>query len=706
MTAVLVAMPPTLTPDGALIRQHLGLIAADEQEGLVEIAWTDPDAEARLRHACLFSLDKLDEAAAFAADLNREAGVNIYAGAALRREDADRHRRAKATDVLGTRVLWFDADHDAEAAATASIQCGASPTVLVTTGTIPNMRMHGYWRLPELLADQAVMSAQLRAIAARLGTDPAVTDAPRVLRLAGGVSWPRKPGRVPELVGYRATPDAACTTRLESLAAIFPPNLRPERISTGGMVADVIVMPDLIADLRDALTRLDPNDYHDWIHAGHALKTLPNDVGRALWEEWSERSEAYFPDQAEEKWQSFKPDHTGPGAIFKVAQERGWINPRSNAARANVAPQQARPPVALVRASDLLMTAPTPRRWLVPHLIPAGQVTELRGDGGAGKSTLALQLCVSAVAGALWLGMMIEHGGPAIYLASEDDADELHRRLTAIMAKAGVEPTALADFHVWPLATEDPALAALSMNRIGPTPLWAELVAHVESIRPALVVLDSRADVFAGEEINRQQVRWFVGRLRELAVRTGVAVVVLAHPSQSGKAEGTGNSGSTHWGNAVRSALYLSIVKGHDGRADTGKRLLAVVKSNYGPGGLSLPLGWSEGTFVDERGGGGVMSPDEECAKVDRLFLSLLAKCEAQGRIVSDRNGPNYAPAAFAKMTGGAGVTSAGFKAAMERLFGENRVHVVYTGRPSNGRWKLERVSAAVDFAIPQADAA
>jgi RecA-family ATPase len=700
------AIPMTPAPVRAMIRQHLDLIAGGEVRGLVEIAWTDE--EGGPRHGRLFPVAELEDAADFAAQRNVTPGVNVYVGAALRREAADRRRRAKATDVLGTRLLWFDADENAKEAVNKAQESGAKPAALVRTGSVPDLRMHGYWQLPELLTDHAAMTAQLKAIATHLGTDPAVTDPPRVLRLAGGVAWPRKPGRVAELVTYRATTETPSATPLESLRAIFQADVPSSPTSPDGAErqapaqADNIVGFNTLRDLRSALSVIPSDDRPLWVRFAHALKPL-GDEGRELWEEWSAKSGAYDTEDAERVWRSAKGERTGFRAVFAEARRLGWHNPLALQPQACV--PDVTTAVAPMRASELLMVEPTPRRWLVPDLIPAGQVTELRGDGGAGKSTLALQLCVSAVTGAPWLGLMVEHGGPAFYLASEDDTDELHRRLSAIAAQVKVDRAALTDLHVWALATEDPALAALTANRIGPTPRWAELVAHVERIQPALVVLDSRADVFAGEEINRQQVRWFVGQLRVLAGRTGVAVVVLAHPSQSGKAEGTGNSGSTHWGNAVRSALYLSVVKGHDGQADTGQRLLAVVKSNYGPGGLRLPLGWSAGAFVNEHGAA-PLSQDEERAKVDRLFLSLLAKCEAQGRIVSDRSGPNFAPAAFAKMPGGAAVTNSGFKLAMERLFEANRIHAVYTGRPSNGRWKLERVSAAVEFAVTQADAA
>src|SRR5262245_20055935 len=46
-------------------------------------------------------------------------------------------------------------------------------------------------------------------------------------------------------------------------------------------------------------------------------------------------------------------------------------------------------------AVDLVATPPSPGQWLVQGLVPQNQLTVLFGDGGTGKSYLALALVVS-----------------------------------------------------------------------------------------------------------------------------------------------------------------------------------------------------------------------------------------------------------------------------------------------------------------------
>lgn len=95
-------------------------------------------------------------------------------------------------------------------------------------------------------------------------------------------------------------------------------------------------------------------------------------------------------------------------------------------------PEFLQPGSLFSRASDLAGKLVPRREWLVPDLIPGGTVTMLGGDGGTGKSTLALGLAVATVAGSPRAGRSIEGCGPAAFLSAEDDADELHRRLDAI----------------------------------------------------------------------------------------------------------------------------------------------------------------------------------------------------------------------------------------------------------------------------------
>lgn len=70
-------------------------------------------------------------------------------------------------------------------------------------------------------------------------------------------------------------------------------------------------------------------------------------------------------------------------------------------------------------AADLEGVPVPEREWLVPDLIPARNVTLLYGDGGTGKSLLALQLAVAVALGRSWLGLPVKAGN-ALFPSAED----------------------------------------------------------------------------------------------------------------------------------------------------------------------------------------------------------------------------------------------------------------------------------------------
>lgn len=341
-----------------------------------------------------------------------------------------------------------------------------------------------------------------------------------------------------------------------------------------------------------------------------------------------------------------------------------------------------KPPSLPFPASEYELRTIKPRPWIIRDHVPGCQVSSLDGEGGGGKSTLGLQLGVCVVTGRSWLGKPVEIKGPVIYLASEDDEDEVHRRLDSICVHYRVGFDDLSDLHIWPLATEDPALVVAGRDdTIQPTARWGQLVAAIAEYRPRLLVLDSRADVFAGSEISRAQVRSFIGLLRRLAIENDLAVVLLSHPSLAGISSGSGSSGSTHWRNAVRAGLYLK--RPEDSEWDPDGRVLEVVKSNYGATGLTTRLRWSAGAFevVD---GPQPTNHREAAELVDQKFLELLDAYTEAGRGVGVNNSAIYAPALFAKDPRSGGIRRDGFRAAMDRLFAAGTIRVQQSKRSSS----------------------
>jgi RecA-family ATPase len=322
---------------------------------------------------------------------------------------------------------------------------------------------------------------------------------------------------------------------------------------------------------------------------------------------------------------------------------------------------------------------PVPEReWIVTNWLPKRQVTSLYGDGGAGKSTIVQQLGTCLAIARSWLGLPTA-AGRALIISCEDDEDELHRRQAAINAHYGIEYRDLGG-RLWFVDRTgcNNLLMAFERGDVGHlTQFFDDLAAQCKDFDPDLLSLDPAADLFGGKENLRVHVRQFVqgcfGRLLRTCPRRATGLL-LAHPSRSGLASGSGDSGSTDWSNAVRSRLYLEFPKPDEGESlDEDARILSRKKSNYARPGDQLLLRWRDGVIdLDEK----VTAMDQshlghlERERCERVFLELLARCTAERGYVSDsRNSDRYAPRLFVQRPDRAGFKRRDFELAMVRLF-------------------------------------
>jgi RecA-family ATPase len=329
-----------------------------------------------------------------------------------------------------------------------------------------------------------------------------------------------------------------------------------------------------------------------------------------------------------------------------------------------------------------------PMRWLATNRIPARDVTILSGDGGGGKTTVALQLAVGVERGlGDWLGTTCE-AGPVIFFSGEEPEAEMRRRLHRTARKRGLDPAAFDGLH-FHFADPDGCLLGVARRdgTVGPTPLFASLAAAALDIRPVLIVVDSIAATFGGNQNDRVHARTFVGLFRQLARQADCAVLLLDHPSLSGIVSGTGRGGSMDWQNATRARLHLETVEGDDG--STG-RVLEVKKTNYGPPGEKVKLQWEDGCFVLEAAAG---APHQAAvySQADQVYLDCLDAMTAQGRHVCHAKGRGFAPKAFAELPQANGMTWKAFQAAQERLFAAGTIENIPYGPPSKGTKRIGR---------------
>ncbi|OGS08273.1 MAG: hypothetical protein A2270_10605 [Elusimicrobia bacterium RIFOXYA12_FULL_51_18] len=244
-----------LTPNKTAIAAHLRHLFDQLPDALVELAWTDT-SDGRLRHARLFCPQELDSIADFAAARNAVAGQNLYLGAALRRLDAPRNRRAADADFHALTALYADFDDEGalERAEKTCVEKSIPPTAKVITGHHPYSRGQLWWRIHEQLRDADACRRINRAIAVALGGDTAVFNTGRVMRMGGSVAWPRKKGRVAEITTFEELSPRRYTP--EELETAFPPE-QPVAITVPSTDSR---QPS--PGIDSLLAQLSPNNWH------------------------------------------------------------------------------------------------------------------------------------------------------------------------------------------------------------------------------------------------------------------------------------------------------------------------------------------------------------------------------------------------------------------------------------------------------------
>ena len=205
---------------------------------------------------------------------------------------------------------------------------------------------------------------------------------------------------------------------------------------------------------------------------------------------------------------------------------------------------------------------PPVQKFLLEPLMPRGVVGLLFGEGGLGKSLVALDLCIQIANRAITLGPVLlwpgplggripdDAGGATVFITLEDDREEIHRRT------ASVDPDGIrfsAPVYVIPaldLPNFDPTLvkddnrnAALTALATRHLPDLLEKIGAEAKHRIALLALDPAGDFINADENAAAYVKVLMRHLRVLSKRFGCTILLLGHTSKTdGKQSMRGSS--------------------------------------------------------------------------------------------------------------------------------------------------------------------
>ena len=284
-----------------------------------------------------------------------------------------------------------------------------------------------------------------------------------------------------------------------------------------------------------------------------------------------------------------------------------------------------------LEVSSLVNPDPPPVEWMVNGWMLWSRVALLSGDGGLGKSRLALRLAAGIASGEPdWLGgivtaqdprrRMLEVNGPSeVVIASwEDDLDEFDRRLAAIEKHAATDGR----IKFVDMADNGPLWAPTRSGHVSSlasiTTAGEKLRQYAEDRAASLLIIDPLAAAYAGDENVRGLVRAFLASWDAWARRSGCAVLFIGHTPKTAAR----TSGSTDWRNAVRTVWSMDYRYPPRSNADSllesdGVLVLECEKRNYGPKPPVIYLDREGGVLAERQAPEWVIDPEPTSANTN-----------------------------------------------------------------------------------------
>lgn len=178
-----------------------------------------------------------------------------------------------------------------------------------------------------------------------------------------------------------------------------------------------------------------------------------------------------------------------------------------------------------------------PRRaWLVPGLLMRKQVTVLVAPSGSGKSLLTLQVGIACAQGEKWAGWKPRGHLRVLVINSEDDVEEMQRRLMAATYRMNSErgfdwESYLQNFRMIDGTKSGVIVAKFDVRSktLVAQPLVDQLIATINAGNYDVVFVDPFAETFEGDENSNSELKWAGMLWRDVARKTNAAICIVHH---------------------------------------------------------------------------------------------------------------------------------------------------------------------------------
>jgi hypothetical protein len=517
--------------------------------------------------------------------------------------------------------------------------------------------------------------------------------------------------------GYDATP-TPISERIERMQYGGEYPINDTLLSyTGEQLRSGVSSDDVIADCRARVRKVyeeipgNPQErpVWDWTRIHHQIDAMVYGYIEKNYKDEPRIIET-LPTGMLEKWR--KIEMLGGAPTFKKrrhwgVEDTGPAEEIPTVEAPPIAPEKAKrhkPPNVLVPFKAFDVASLPRRRWLLDQHYMRGVVSITAGMGGRGKSSNSL---VEAIVLATAKPLLRQPPGERCrvwYHCGDDNMEELHRRVAAICQRYNLDMTELEGwlFLTTPREFElrvaegymDVKTDDATINRIHD---------QVEASAIDVAILDPLVKLHSVREADVGMDR-VIGVFQAVADEHGCSVEIVHHTRKgaAGQADamqgGDDMRGSSSIQGAVRSQRMVNVMPTAEAarlqipEADR-RRYIRITneKTNYAPPGHG---GWFKLASVELANGdcvgvvepwrhpdeGGEITPEMAAmqARAEGVFLAILTRYTAEGRLVSDAKSGSYAPRLFAEEAEAkdAGVAQPYLEGAMRRLLKAGRLRV------------------------------
>jgi hypothetical protein len=481
----------------------------------------------------------------------------------------------KAENIKRIRALFIDADapDQVQRCEQAFSDAGLVPCAAIQSS--PG-KAHYYFAVDDVAIDQFKPLQQ--ALIQKLGTDVAVKDISRVMRLPGTLHL--KDPAQPHLVRL-VTPSAArsrwqSTDLIEKLDLKLESRTAPQAFGEADLFgpADRVRLRKLFGaylnddglsagiqtnteEIRSAVTAIPGAAIAaeaDWMKIARALaheariyKPQAEDLYKIL-NEISARAPNYDAADNRLRWERYVEDagrRDNPitiATLLALAKQHGWTGwvpgPVTSQSNTPAVPTSSQP---LTSGLAVTFSNVRHRRLVYGIDLYRGEITVLAAPGGTGKSSYAIGVSAELAANKSVLGEKIWiHQPKVLYVNGEDSKEENVRRIWSFCLKHHIRDQDIQRLHF--LGSDDWRTQQLSFLRSerGNSVLDGNGVTFLEhmldAVKPDLLVLDPLLAFCGGGNVNDNAVMALVMRaLKRLANKFNCAVLILHHTRKGGE---------------------------------------------------------------------------------------------------------------------------------------------------------------------------